>query len=160
MVTSVRECEHYTTRSLALKVRTRHTSGPPPAGEGSHVRLNVFLQCGNQTRVLQHYWYTSWPDHKTPDSAMPLLQLMTDVETDRRTAAAAGPVIVHCRYGGRENKGRFCLQKQVFKSLPTLLCSQRRDRPDRLLHRYDDRLPTAAGGGSGGRAEHHLPAPS
>lgn len=95
---SIRECEHYTTRSLTLKVRTLHTSVLPPGGQGSHIRFNVFLQCGNQTRVLQHYWYTSWPDHKTPDSAMPLLQLMTDVETERRTAAAIGPVIVHCRY--------------------------------------------------------------
>ncbi|KAM4569426.1 receptor-type tyrosine-protein phosphatase R [Odontesthes bonariensis] len=75
LVNSIRECEHYTTRSLTLK-------------------------CGNQTRSLQHYWYTSWPDHKTPDSALPLLQLMADVETDRRAAAAAmGPVIVHCSAG-------------------------------------------------------------
>ncbi|XP_078129180.1 receptor-type tyrosine-protein phosphatase R [Sander vitreus] len=74
LVNSIRECEHYTARSLTLK-------------------------CGNQTRVLQHYWYTSWPDHKTPDSTMPLLQLMEDVETDRRTAAAMGPVIVHCSAG-------------------------------------------------------------
>ncbi|KAK9525985.1 hypothetical protein VZT92_016648 [Zoarces viviparus] len=74
LVNSVRECEHYTTRSLTLK-------------------------CGNQTRGLQHYWYTSWPDHKTPDSTMPLLQLMTDVEADRRAADAMGPVIVHCSAG-------------------------------------------------------------
>ncbi|KAK2882797.1 receptor-type tyrosine-protein phosphatase R [Channa argus] len=74
LVNSIRECEHYTTRSLTLT-------------------------CGNQSRMLQHYWYTSWPDHKTPDSAMPLLQLMGDVETDRRTAATMGPVIVHCSAG-------------------------------------------------------------
>ncbi|KAM8884715.1 receptor-type tyrosine-protein phosphatase R isoform 1-T1 [Synchiropus picturatus] len=74
LVGSVRECEHYTTRSLTLK-------------------------CGNQTRTLQHYWYTSWPDHKTPDSALPLLQLMADVEADRRAAASMGPVIVHCSAG-------------------------------------------------------------
>ncbi|KAK2859222.1 hypothetical protein Q5P01_003842 [Channa striata] len=74
LVNSIRECEHYTTRSLTLT-------------------------CGNQYRTLQHYWYTSWPDHKTPDSAMPLLQLMADVETDRRTAATTGPVIVHCSAG-------------------------------------------------------------
>ncbi|XP_071358246.1 receptor-type tyrosine-protein phosphatase R [Trachinotus anak] len=74
LVNSVRECEHYTTRSLTLK-------------------------CGNQTRVLQHYWYTSWPDHKTPESAMPLLQLMADVEADRRAATSMGPVIVHCSAG-------------------------------------------------------------
>ncbi|XP_010787339.1 receptor-type tyrosine-protein phosphatase R-like, partial [Notothenia coriiceps] len=70
LVNSVRECEHYTTRSLTLK-------------------------SGNQTRDLQHFWYTSWPDHKTPDSTLPLLQLMGDVE-DQRAAAILGPVIVHC----------------------------------------------------------------
>lgn len=74
LVNSVRESEHYTTRSLTLK-------------------------CGNQTRSVQHYWYTSWPDHKTPDSAMPLLELMTDVESDRTSSAAMGPVIVHCSAG-------------------------------------------------------------
>ncbi|KAM9328422.1 receptor-type tyrosine-protein phosphatase R [Pholidichthys leucotaenia] len=74
LVNSIRECEHYTTRSLTLK-------------------------SGNQTRTLQHYWYTSWPDHKTPDSALPLLQLMADVETDRQSATAMGPVIVHCSAG-------------------------------------------------------------
>ncbi|XP_068995467.1 receptor-type tyrosine-protein phosphatase R [Embiotoca jacksoni] len=72
LVNSVRENEHFTARSLTLK-------------------------SGNQTRVLQHYWYTSWPDHKTPDSTLPLLQLTADVEADRR--AAAGPVIVHCSAG-------------------------------------------------------------
>ncbi|XP_016889692.2 receptor-type tyrosine-protein phosphatase R isoform X2 [Cynoglossus semilaevis] len=74
LVNTVTECEHYTIRSLALK-------------------------CGNQTRTLQHYWYTSWPDHKTPDSALPLLELMSEVETDRRNGAALGPVIVHCSAG-------------------------------------------------------------
>ncbi|XP_074554729.1 receptor-type tyrosine-protein phosphatase R isoform X2 [Halichoeres trimaculatus] len=74
LVNSVRESEHYTARNLTLK-------------------------CGNQTRVLQHYWYTSWPDHKTPDSTMPLLQLMTDVEADRRAADSTGPVIIHCSAG-------------------------------------------------------------
>uniref|UniRef100_A0AAX7SP33 protein-tyrosine-phosphatase n=1 Tax=Astatotilapia calliptera TaxID=8154 RepID=A0AAX7SP33_ASTCA len=74
LVNSIRECEHYTTRSLTLK-------------------------CGNQTCSVQHYWYTSWPDHKTPVSALPLLQLMTDVETDRRAATNVGPVIVHCSAG-------------------------------------------------------------
>uniref|UniRef100_A0A3P8UAP8 protein-tyrosine-phosphatase n=1 Tax=Amphiprion percula TaxID=161767 RepID=A0A3P8UAP8_AMPPE len=77
LVNSVRECEHFTSRSLTLK-------------------------CGNQTRELQHYWYTSWPDHKTPDSALPLLQLMADVETARGPGGPGGPggpVIVHCSAG-------------------------------------------------------------
>ncbi|XP_078797956.1 tyrosine-protein phosphatase non-receptor type 5 isoform X2 [Oryzias latipes] len=110
LVNAVRECEHYTTRSLTLK-------------------------CGNQTRVLQHYWYTSWPDHKTPDSALPLLQLMADVEADRRAAAAVGPVIVHCSAGiGRT--GCFiattigCRQLQVegVVDILSITCQLRADR--------------------------------
>lgn len=73
LVQGVRECEHYTRRSLTL-------------------------QCGGRSSTLQHYWYTSWPDHKTPDSTLPLLQLMADVEAERQASASRGPVIVHCRY--------------------------------------------------------------
>lgn len=95
------------------RVRTLHHSQPHPQGTrctagnmfSSELRIRTntsclfsCMQCGNQTRSVQHYWYTSWPDHKTPDSALPLLQLMADVETDRRAATTVGPVIVHCRY--------------------------------------------------------------
>uniref|UniRef100_A0A673MZF7 protein-tyrosine-phosphatase n=1 Tax=Sinocyclocheilus rhinocerous TaxID=307959 RepID=A0A673MZF7_9TELE len=52
-----------------------------------------------QSRKVQHYWYTSWPDHKTPESAGPLLQLVNDVEEDRRGFTSCGPVIVHCSAG-------------------------------------------------------------
>ncbi|XP_070350937.1 receptor-type tyrosine-protein phosphatase R isoform X3 [Equus asinus] len=72
LVISVNECDNYTVRNLVLK-------------QGSH------------TQHVKHYWYTSWPDHKTPDSAQPLLQLMLDVEDDRVASAGRGPVVVHCR---------------------------------------------------------------
>ncbi|KAL7827728.1 hypothetical protein AOLI_G00308800 [Acnodon oligacanthus] len=74
LVNSVRECDHYTVRTLTLKQ-------------------------GGQSRKIHHYWYTSWPDHKTPDSAGPLLQLMNDVEETREASASHGPVIVHCSAG-------------------------------------------------------------
>ncbi|XP_026779032.3 receptor-type tyrosine-protein phosphatase R isoform X2 [Pangasianodon hypophthalmus] len=74
LINSVRECEHYTVRTLTLKQ-------------------------GGQSRKVQHYWYTSWPDHKTPDSTGPLLQLMTDVEESREASEFHGPVIVHCSAG-------------------------------------------------------------
>lgn len=99
LVSGIRECEHYTTRSLTLKVGCSRTRASRPLRSHLHPTCST-LQCGNQTRVLQHYWYTSWPDHKTPDSTLPLLQLMAEVEADRRAAAARGPVIVHCRYAG------------------------------------------------------------
>ncbi|XP_074916024.1 receptor-type tyrosine-protein phosphatase R isoform X3 [Chelonoidis abingdonii] len=74
LVKDVQECENYTVRNLTLKQ-------------------------GSQSQNVKHYWYTSWPDHKTPDSAQPLLQLMLDVEEDRMASAGRGPVIVHCRGG-------------------------------------------------------------
>lgn len=74
LVISVSECDNYTIRNLVLK-------------QGSH------------TQHVKHYWYTSWPDHKTPDSAQPLLQLMLDVEEDRLASEGRGPVVVHCSAG-------------------------------------------------------------
>ncbi|XP_062374633.1 receptor-type tyrosine-protein phosphatase R [Sardina pilchardus] len=110
LVNSVRESDHYTVRSLTLK------------------------QAG-QSRSLEHYWYTSWPDHKTPDSAQPLLQLMADVEEDRLASGTRGPVIVHCSAGiGRT--GCFiattigCRQLQMEGSVDVLgiVCQLRSDR--------------------------------
>ncbi|XP_004700506.1 receptor-type tyrosine-protein phosphatase R isoform X2 [Echinops telfairi] len=74
LVLSVKECDHYTVRNLVLK-------------HGSH------------TQHVKHYWYTSWPDHKTPDSAQPLLQLMLDVEEAGLASLGRGPVVVHCSAG-------------------------------------------------------------
>ncbi|XP_029453042.1 receptor-type tyrosine-protein phosphatase R [Rhinatrema bivittatum] len=74
LVNSVKECDYYTVRQLTLKQ-------------------------GSQSRLVKHYWYTSWPDHKTPDSAHPLLQLMLDVEEDTKPSSSRGPVVVHCSAG-------------------------------------------------------------
>ncbi|XP_062318706.1 tyrosine-protein phosphatase non-receptor type 5 [Osmerus eperlanus] len=63
--------------------------------------LRVFtLKCGGEVRCLHQYWYTSWPDQKTPDKAPPLLELVQEVERAREDApATSGPVIVHCSAG-------------------------------------------------------------
>ncbi|OCT88923.1 receptor-type tyrosine-protein phosphatase R [Xenopus laevis] len=74
LVNSVKECDYYTIRNLTLKQ-------------------------GSQSRTVKHYWYTSWPDHKTPDSAQPLLQLMLDVQEDKKNFSGRGPVVVHCSAG-------------------------------------------------------------
>ena len=55
-------------------------------------------QCGGEERSLRQYWYTSWPDQKTPDKAPPLLELVQEVERAREKAPpSSGPTIVHCR---------------------------------------------------------------
>ncbi|NXF16935.1 PTN5 phosphatase, partial [Rhodinocichla rosea] len=38
----------------------------------------ITLKKGEEVRNLKHYWYTSWPDQKTPDQAPPLLQLVLE----------------------------------------------------------------------------------
>ncbi|KAM9854052.1 tyrosine-protein phosphatase non-receptor type 5 [Aulostomus maculatus] len=63
--------------------------------------LRVFtLKCGDEERSLRQYWYTSWPDQKTPDKAPPLLELVQEVERAREEALTfSGPIIVHCSAG-------------------------------------------------------------
>ncbi|KAJ8417062.1 hypothetical protein AAFF_G00282890 [Aldrovandia affinis] len=63
--------------------------------------LRIFsLKCEGEERSLRQYWYTSWPDQKTPDKAPPLLELVQEVEEVRQRALpGSGPVIVHCSAG-------------------------------------------------------------
>ncbi|XP_062860427.1 receptor-type tyrosine-protein phosphatase R [Trichomycterus rosablanca] len=110
LISSVRECDHYTVRTLTLKQ-------------------------GGQTHKVQHYWYTSWPDHKTPDSAGPLLQLMTDVNKSREASESRGPVIVHCSAGiGRTGCfiattiGCHQLQLEGVVDVLRIVCKLRADR--------------------------------
>ncbi|XP_061571213.1 receptor-type tyrosine-protein phosphatase R, partial [Cololabis saira] len=136
LVTNTREREHYTTRNLTLKV-------------------------GNQTRALQHYCYTSWPDHKTPDSALPLLELMEEVEGAR---GDGGPVIVHCSAGiGRTGcfiattMGCRQLQEEGLVDVLNITCQLRTDRGGMIqtgeqyefvhqaLGLYEARLPGGTG---------------
>ena len=61
------------------------------------VRVCVCVSAEGRYAVYQ-YWYTSWPDQKTPDKAPPLLELVQEVERAREDAPpTSGPVIVHCR---------------------------------------------------------------
>uniref|UniRef100_A0A673N0J4 protein-tyrosine-phosphatase n=1 Tax=Sinocyclocheilus rhinocerous TaxID=307959 RepID=A0A673N0J4_9TELE len=138
-VNNVKECDHYIIRSLILKQ-------------------------GGQSRKVQHYWYTSWPDHKTPESAGPLLQLVNDVEEDRRGFTSCGPVIVHCSAGiGRTGCfiattiGCRQLELQGVVDVLGIVCQLRTDRGGMIqteeqyefvhhvLSLYESRLPVEPG---------------
>ncbi|XP_077324847.1 receptor-type tyrosine-protein phosphatase R isoform X2 [Lithobates pipiens] len=110
LVNSVNEHEYYTIRILTLKQ-------------------------GSQSRIVKHYWYTSWPDHKTPDSAQPLLQLMLDVDEDRKAFDGRGPVVVHCSAGiGRTgcfiatSIGCRQLKEEGVVDVLSIVCKLRMDR--------------------------------
>lgn len=60
----------------------------------------VYFQYLEERHTVLHYWYTAWPDHKAPDTARQLLELVKQVERhrcDAVTRKAKGPVVVHCR---------------------------------------------------------------
>ncbi|XP_043572758.1 receptor-type tyrosine-protein phosphatase R-like [Chiloscyllium plagiosum] len=74
IVNNTEECDGYTIRDISIKN-------------------------GEQSRNVKHYWYSSWPDHKTPDTAQSLLDLIHEVEECRQAAGNSGPIIVHCSAG-------------------------------------------------------------
>ena len=54
------------------------------------------MQYLNEEHHILHYWYTAWPDHKTPNTARQLLGLVKEAEKQRK-AINRGPTIIHCR---------------------------------------------------------------
>ncbi|XP_071038926.1 tyrosine-protein phosphatase non-receptor type 5 isoform X2 [Parasteatoda tepidariorum] len=68
--------------------------------EGYTIR-ELFLRKGSETHTVHHFWYTTWPDHKTPETAKQLLAMALEVEGLRRdnSGATKGPMIVHCSAG-------------------------------------------------------------
>ncbi|KAA0190407.1 hypothetical protein HAZT_HAZT005644 [Hyalella azteca] len=57
----------------------------------------ILLKKGDVSHTTLHFWFTSWPDHKTPSSARHLLNMATEVHTTRKESE--GPVVVHCSAG-------------------------------------------------------------
>eukprot|EP00073_Rattus_norvegicus_P019649 XP_006229317.1 PREDICTED: tyrosine-protein phosphatase non-receptor type 5 isoform X3 [Rattus norvegicus] len=67
--------------------------------EDYRLRL-ISLRRGTEERGLKHYWFTSWPDQKTPDRAPPLLHLVREVEeAAQQEGPHCSPIIVHCSAG-------------------------------------------------------------
>ncbi|XP_069824163.1 tyrosine-protein phosphatase non-receptor type 5 [Dendropsophus ebraccatus] len=68
--------------------------------EDDYVLRLMTLKNGEEERSLKHFWYTSWPDQKTPDQAPALLKLVQDVEEAvKRAKNDNGPIVVHCSAG-------------------------------------------------------------
>ncbi|KAG9462166.1 hypothetical protein GDO78_014789, partial [Eleutherodactylus coqui] len=68
--------------------------------EDDYVLRLMTLKNGGEQRSLKHFWYTSWPDQKTPDQAPALLKLVQDVEEAMKKEEHNNrPIIVHCSAG-------------------------------------------------------------
>ena len=121
-------------------------------------------QSGTEERGLKHYWFTSWPDQKTPDRAPPLLHLVREVEeAAQQEGPHCAPIIVHCRWVLPASHWSGAAPHPLGCPAPHPtgpLGPQCRDWEDRLLHCHQHLLPAAAAGGCGGHPEDHVPAPS
>lgn len=58
---------------------------------------SVLEKLEKECRKVKHILFPSWPDQQTPESAKPLLHLVSKVEETLQTAASPGPIVVHCR---------------------------------------------------------------
>ena len=53
---------------------------------------------GSEVRIVKQFQFTAWPDPEVPSNPGPLLAFIRRVRKENTTAAAVGPMIVHCRY--------------------------------------------------------------
>lgn len=51
----------------------------------------------NKSRMMKHFWYTTWPDHGVPKSASPVIAFLRAVK--RETVNSQAPILVHCSAG-------------------------------------------------------------
>ncbi|XP_041052002.1 receptor-type tyrosine-protein phosphatase R-like isoform X4 [Carcharodon carcharias] len=61
--------------------------------------LDLSIKDAKRSQSVKQYWYSSWPDHKTPETAQSLLDLIHEVEESRQAAGNRGPIVVHCSAG-------------------------------------------------------------
>ncbi|KAL3842620.1 hypothetical protein ACJMK2_020613 [Sinanodonta woodiana] len=98
---------------------------------------SIVLKCKGECHYVLHYWYTSWPDHKPPDSPSKLLDLIKEVElrSSSDKSRSQGPVVVHCSAGiGRTgcflaiSIGMKQLREEQSVDVLGIICSLRVDR--------------------------------
>ncbi|NWY71110.1 PTN7 phosphatase, partial [Erithacus rubecula] len=100
-----------------------------------YVVRDLSIQLGKEHRKVKHILFPSWPDQQTPESAKPLLHLVSKVEEALQTAASPGPIVVHCSAGiGRTGSfiatriGCQQLQQQGQVDVLGIVCRLRIDR--------------------------------
>ncbi|KAL8565342.1 hypothetical protein ACOMHN_029037 [Nucella lapillus] len=106
MITKLKEkskpkCENYLPEHYGIYGDIEVTVTKVIQKKGYVVR-HLHLKSEGESRLLLHFWYTAWPDHKPPDSPSMLLELVKEVELRRyRTDGITprGPVVVHCSAG-------------------------------------------------------------
>jgi len=79
---------------------------------GGYVITKLYISHGRfleESRLVTHYWMTSWPDHKVPRSTEDSISLAKDVRNSVDISdhnRELGPIVVHCS-AGRGRTGSF-----------------------------------------------------
>jgi receptor-type tyrosine-protein phosphatase R len=115
----------------------------------AYVIRELLVQRGSEKYSLLHFWYDTWPDHKTPPSAWSLLAMAREVEAVRTSTNSVmgskgisvnkmkcgGPVVVHCSAGiGRTgcfiavSVGMLQLLEENKVDILGIICQMRYDR--------------------------------
>ncbi|KFQ77962.1 Tyrosine-protein phosphatase non-receptor type 7 [Phaethon lepturus] len=87
-VQGMSECVEYVVRDLSIQSVLPHA-------DFSFVLEKLEGEC----RQVKHILFPSWPDQQTPESAKPVLHLVSKVEETLQAVAIPGPIIVHCSAG-------------------------------------------------------------
>ncbi|XP_010073723.1 PREDICTED: tyrosine-protein phosphatase non-receptor type 7 [Pterocles gutturalis] len=64
-----------------------------------YIVQDLSIQLEGECRQVKHILFPSWPDQQTPESAKPLLHLVSKVDETLQAAASPGPIVVHCSAG-------------------------------------------------------------
>ncbi|NWV62587.1 PTN7 phosphatase, partial [Malurus elegans] len=102
MITKLQErkekCVHYwPEKEGTYGPFTIHVQGVSEHAE--YVIRDLSMQLGKECHKVKHILFPSWPDQQTPESAKPLLHLVSKVEEILQAASSPGPIVVHCRIG-------------------------------------------------------------
>ncbi len=92
------KCERYWPTEAAGKATYgRFTVAVEQATDcGEYIVTDLILTHHNEKRLVTHYWYTGWPDHEAPASAVSVLDLLHRV---RARTPPGTPIVVHCSAG-------------------------------------------------------------
>ncbi|XP_032454603.1 tyrosine-protein phosphatase non-receptor type 5 isoform X2 [Nasonia vitripennis] len=125
------KCEAY----FPLELNSRIQAGPFTVilnsmdTRGGYSVRDLEVRYENERRIIQHYWYDSWPDHLVPQTADALVGLAAEINT------LTGPIIVHCSAGiGRTGcfialaTGMTQLIREGNVDILRILCQMRYDR--------------------------------
>jgi protein tyrosine phosphatase len=67
----------------------------------THGRRKISIRSASQTRAIDHFQYTVWPDHGVPETTIELVEFRQVVRraANESLSATPGPLVAHCSAG-------------------------------------------------------------